>query len=194
MLGATALLWAAARLLSGRRAAFFAAALFAVLGPALHLGSFATYDAMSLFLVALASWLVVRAGDRPDATGWMVAAGAALALANATSYPSALFDPVVLVLALLTALPRPGGKLAAARPLTLLAVLAVIITPALLIGGQDATFTGSTSPRCSGRRARTPRLTVLIHFWSWTGVIVVAAVSARSSAGSAAPGACRRGG
>ena len=66
MLGATTLLWAAARLLSGRRAAFFAAALFAVLGPTLHLGSFATYDAMSLFLLALASWLVIRAGDRPE--------------------------------------------------------------------------------------------------------------------------------
>ena len=174
MLAATAALRAAARL-SGRRAAFFAAALFAVLGPALHLGSFATYDAMSLFLVALASWLVVRAGHRPDATGWMVAAGAALALANATSYPSALFDPVVLVLALLTALPRPGGKLAAARPLTLLAVLAVIITPALLIGGQrylhgiDIT----TLQRAPGTDAP---VTVLIHFWSWTGVIVVAAV------------------
>ena len=76
MLGATTLLWATARLLFGRRAAFFAAALFAVLGPALHLGSFATYDAMSLFLVALASWLVVRAGDRQDATVWMIAAGA----------------------------------------------------------------------------------------------------------------------
>ena len=33
MLGATALLWATARRLFGRRAAFFAAALFAVLGP-----------------------------------------------------------------------------------------------------------------------------------------------------------------
>src|SRR2546429_8870121 len=115
MLGATALLWASARLLFGRRAAFFAAALFAMLGPTLHLGSFATYDAMSLFLVALASWLVVRAGDRQDATGWMVAAGAALAVAHATSYPSALFDPLGLVLALLPAVPRPGGQLAPAR-------------------------------------------------------------------------------
>jgi len=176
MLGATTLLWATARLLCGRRAAFFAAALFAVLGPTLHLGAFATYDAMSLFLVALAAWLVVRAGDRPDATGWMVAAGAALALANATSYPSALFDPVVLVLALLIALPRPGGKLAAARALTLLAVLAVLITPALLIGGSrylhgiDIT----TLERAPG--TDTP-VTVLVHFWSWTGVIVVAAVA-----------------
>jgi hypothetical protein len=176
MLSATALLWATARQLFGRRAAFFAAALFAVLGPTLHLSSFATYDAMSLFLIALASWLVVRAGDRPDATGWMIAAGAALALANATSYPSALFDPVVLVLALLTALPRPGGKLAAARALTLLAVLTVLITLALLIGGSrylhgiDIT----TLERAPGTDSP---VTVLVHFWSWTGIIVVAAVA-----------------
>ena len=176
MLGASTLLWATARLLAGRRAAFFAVALFAVLGPTLHLGAFATYDAMSLFLIALAAWLVVRAGDRPDATGWMVAAGGALALGNATSYPSALFDPVVLVLALLTALPRPGGKLAAARALTLLAVVAVLITPALMIGGSrylhgiDIT----TLERAPG--TDTP-VTVLVHFWSWTGVIMVAAVA-----------------
>ena len=43
MLGATTLLWSAARHRYGRRAAFFAAALFAVLGPTLHLGAFATY-------------------------------------------------------------------------------------------------------------------------------------------------------
>ena len=102
--------------LFGRRAAFFAAALFAVLGPTLHLGSFATYDAMSMFLIALAAWLVVRAGDRQDATVWMVAAGGALALANATAYSSALFDPVVILLALVTAFPKPGGKAAAGRP------------------------------------------------------------------------------
>ncbi len=64
MLGATVLLWGTAARLFGRRAAFFAAALFAVLGPTLHLGSFATYDALSVLLVALAAWCVVRAGDR----------------------------------------------------------------------------------------------------------------------------------
>src|SRR2546421_224727 len=79
MLGATALLWAAAGRLYGRRAAFFAAALFAVSGPVLHLGAFATYDALSVLLVALAAWCVIRAGDRGEGTGWMVAAGAALA-------------------------------------------------------------------------------------------------------------------
>src|ERR1035438_4502425 len=51
MLGATAVLWFTAGRLYGRRAAFFGAALFAVLGPTLHLGAFATLDAMSVFLV-----------------------------------------------------------------------------------------------------------------------------------------------
>ena len=73
MLASTTLLWGTADRLFGRRAAFFAAALFAVLGPTLHLGAFATYDAMALFLLALATWLVVRAGERQDATGWMIA-------------------------------------------------------------------------------------------------------------------------
>ena len=174
MLGATIALWATADRLFGRRAAFFAAALFAVLGPTLHLGSFATYDAMSMFLVALAAWLVVRAGDRQDATVWMVAAGAVLALANATSYASALFDPVVILLALVTAFPKPGGKAAAGRALTLLAIVAVLLTPAVLIGGSrymhgiDVT----TLERAPGINSP---LTVFAHFWSWTGVIIVAA-------------------
>jgi hypothetical protein len=174
MLGATVALWATADRLLGRRAAFFAAALFAVLGPTLHLGAFATYDAMSLFLIALAAWLVVRAGDRQDATGWMIAAGIALALANATAYSSALFDPVVILLALVTAFPKPGGKAAAGRALTLLAIVAVLLTPGLLIGGSrymhgiDVT----TLERAAGIDSP---LTVFAHFWSWTGVIVVAA-------------------
>src|SRR5580658_5055982 len=96
MLGATAALWATAGRLFGRRAAFFAAALFAAFGPTLHLGAFATFDAMAVFFIALAAWLVVRAGDQQDATGWMVAAAVSLALADAISYPTTLLDPVVI--------------------------------------------------------------------------------------------------
>ena len=173
MLGATVALWATTRRLFGQRAAFFAAALFAVSSPTLHLGSFATYDAMSVFLVTLAAWLVVRPGERQDATVWMIAAGVALALANATAYTSALFDPVVILLALVTAFPKPGGKLAARRALTLLAILAVLLIPALMIGGSrywhgiDIT----TLERAPGTDSP---VAVIANFWSWTGVIVVA--------------------
>ena len=175
MLASTTLLWGTTDRLFGRRAAFFAAALFAVLGPTLHLGAFATYDAMALFLLALATWLVVRAGERQDATGWMIAAGAALALANATAYSSALFDLVVLLIAVVTAIPRPGGKMVAARAATLLAIVAVILTPGLLLGGSRYWhgITVTTLQRASGNDSP---LTVFSHFWSWTGIIVIAAL------------------
>jgi hypothetical protein len=175
MLGATVALWAAAGRLFGRRAAFFAAALFAVSGPTLHLGSFATYDAMSVFLVTLAAWLVVRADQRQDATGWMIAAGVALALADATAYTYALFDVVVLLLALVTAFPKPGGRFAAVRPLTIGAVGAVLVTPAVLIGGNRYIhgIEHTTILRTGGAGSQA---TVLAQSWSWTGIIVVAAL------------------
>jgi hypothetical protein len=175
MLGATVTLWSTAGRLFGRRAAFFAAALFAALGPTLHLGAFATYDAMSIFLVTLAVWLVVRAGQRQDATAWMIAAGVALALADATAYSYALFDVVVLLLALAVAYPQPGGKLAAARPLTILAVLAVLLVPAVLIGGSRYLHGIATTTifRTAGQDSA---LTVLTQSWSWTGIIVIAAL------------------
>jgi dolichyl-phosphate-mannose-protein mannosyltransferase len=187
MLATTAVLWSIAGRLFGRRAAFFAAALFAVLGPTLQLGAFATYDAMALFLLALATWLVVRAGERQDATGSMIGAGAALALANATAYSSALFDVVVLLIAVAIAIPRPGGKLAAARAATVLAIVAVILTPGLLLGGSRYIhgINVTTLQRAAGTDSP---VTVITHFWSWTGVIVVAAICGAAIAWVSRPG------
>jgi Dolichyl-phosphate-mannose-protein mannosyltransferase len=177
MLGATALLWGATSRLYGQRAAFFAAALFAVLGPTLHLGAFATYDAMSLFLVALASWLVVSAGDRGDATGRMVIAGLVLALGNATAYSSALFDPVVVLLVPLTAFPEPGRRVAFRRLWIFVVLLVTPLLLGLLIGGSSylGGITRTTLARVPG--AASPA-TVLADSWSWAGLIVVVAVCA----------------
>jgi Dolichyl-phosphate-mannose-protein mannosyltransferase len=175
MLGATALLWAAAGRLYGRRAAFFAAALFAVSGPVLHLGAFATYDALSVLLVALAAWCVIRAGDRGEGTGWMAAAGVALAVANAAAYASALFDVLVLVLAVLTAWPG-GRRLAARRGATLLIVVVVLVTGGLLIGGKDY-LTGVEQTILARVGAADPIPAVLAAAWSWTGLIVLLAIA-----------------
>jgi Dolichyl-phosphate-mannose-protein mannosyltransferase len=175
MLGATALLWGAAVRLYGRLAAFFAAALFAVCGPTLHLGSFATYDAMAVFLIALAAWCVIRAGDSGDVTGRMVAAGAVLALANVTAYSSVLFDPIVILIALLRAFPKPGGKTAARRIAILLVVLITLLLVGVLIGGSSylGGFDRTTLLRAPGAASW---LTVLRDSLSWTGVITVLAV------------------
>jgi Dolichyl-phosphate-mannose-protein mannosyltransferase len=175
MLGATVLLWGTAGRLFGRRAGFFAAALFGVLGSTLHLGTFATYDAMSLFLVALAVWCVVRAGQRQDATGWMVAAGMVLAVANAAAYSSALFDPVVVVLALFVAFPKPGGRLAAQRIATLLTVTVTLLLVGILVGGGSY-LTGVEQTTLARVGGTDSPLSVLADAWSWTGVIVTLAV------------------
>jgi hypothetical protein len=174
MLGATALLWGATRRLYGRRAAFFAAALFAISGPTLHLGSFATYDALALFLVALAAWCVISAGDHGDATGKMVAAGVVLALANVAAYSSILFDPIVVLLVLLTAFPKSGGKIVGRRIAIVLIVLVTLLLAGMLIGGSTyfGGFERTTLSRAAG--AASP-LTVLSDSWSWTGLVVVLA-------------------
>jgi Dolichyl-phosphate-mannose-protein mannosyltransferase len=176
MLGATVLLWDATARLFGRRAAFFAAALFALLGTTLHLGAFATYDAMSVFLVALAAWCVIRPWARGPATGWMVAAGAALALANATAYTSLLFDPLIAALALLTAPRAARGLLAGRRAGTVLAATAALLAAGLGAGGSSylGGFQRTMLTRVPGSASP---LQVLGQSWSWAGLLLVLAVS-----------------
>jgi 4-amino-4-deoxy-L-arabinose transferase-like glycosyltransferase len=175
MLVATAFLWGVVSKLFGHRAAFFAAALFAISGPTLHLGAFATYDAMSVLLIAFASWCVVRPGEERDATGWMVAAGVALAVANAAAYSSLLFDPIVVLLAVFTTSPKPDGKAAARRAAIIVIIVAVLLLVGLLIGGSSylGGFERTTLARVP---AGASPLTVLTDAWSWTGLIIVPAL------------------
>jgi hypothetical protein len=174
MLGATVLLWDVTSRLFGRQAGFFGAALFAVAGPTLHLGAFATYDAMSLFLLALAAWLVAGASRQQEAAGRMAAAGAVLALANATAYSSALFDPVIVALALVTALPS-GGRLAARRCGSLVTVLVALVIAGVLLGGSSY-WQGITQTTLSRAAGAASPLRVLEDALSWTGVIIVLAL------------------
>jgi hypothetical protein len=131
MLVATAALYGVTRrLLDSTLAAFFAAALFGWLGTAQFLGAFATYDAMALMLLALATWLGVRAIEADDVLRYTLVCGAgvAMAVADAAKYAAALFNPVVLVVVALAAWRAYGRKagldslgamlLAAALPLT----------------------------------------------------------------------------
>jgi Dolichyl-phosphate-mannose-protein mannosyltransferase len=176
MLGCTALAWDVTRRLFGPRAALFAAALFAVLGPTLHLGTFATYDAMSLLLLALATWLVAGAAGAGEATGRMAAAGLVLAAANAAAYATVLFDPVVVVVALSVAWPA-GRRVAARRCVTLVAITAALLTAGVLIGGSSY-LTGISQTTLARAPGSDPSLTVLARAWSWSGVVIVLALCA----------------
>jgi hypothetical protein len=177
MLGVTCLVWCtASRLLADERAAFFAAALFAVLAPTLHLGSFATYDAAALLLLAAATWCAagIRGGGRT--WRWMIAAGILLALANATKYATALYDPTVLGVALLSWWPEAGWKLALRRAALLAGVTAALIAVLLALGGPG--YLTGISVTTTGRVDGTNGAWVVWgEAWSWTAVVLAPAVA-----------------
>lgn len=176
MLGATALLWGTASRLYNRRVAFFAAGIWSVLGPTAYLGAYATFDAMSLFLIALGAWCAVRAGTRRDETMWMVATAGAVALANAAKYASALFDPVVIVLAILVAIPHGvGRKFAFMRGAAVFAYVTAILVLLLTIGGGRY-VTGVNQTTLSRAGVGDSVTSVLRESWSLTGVVIVASV------------------
>ena len=108
MLGTTTLLYAMTRRMFNERAALVAAALFAVTQSAIVMGNFATYDAPALFLLALATWIVVRTDRAPAAVALLAAPVAVLAVA--VKYASALYLPTIVLIAVLTAWPHRGRR------------------------------------------------------------------------------------
>ena len=135
MLGATCLLYATAVTLFDRATAVAAAATFVLLAPSQLLSAFATYDPMALFLLALSSWLVVRA--RGWASEPLLLAALVMALGDATKYAAGLWNPVVLALAGITI--QSGGPLRALLRVSRLAVYMVLPLVAALmrLGGSS---------------------------------------------------------
>jgi hypothetical protein len=175
ILGATCLLWATASRLFGRSAAFFAAALFAFLGPTLKLSAFATYDAMAIFLMALATWCAIHAGPRKDIGRWMIAAACALVLADATAYSYTIMDPVVIGIVLLTGWPLPSVKLALSRGVALIAYVVALVITLLTLGGglYSVGIEQTVLTRAVGTDSP---MKVLHDAAAWIGIVVVIAV------------------
>jgi 4-amino-4-deoxy-L-arabinose transferase-like glycosyltransferase len=184
MLGVTGLLWASTAGLYGRRAALLASGLFATLAGTQFLGAFATFDAMALFLLALATWLAVRAATRATAgqaggsrsrAALLAAAGLALAAANAVTYPTVLFTPVVLVVAALAARREQPGR----RWLTALAIAGgtwLMLAGAAIAAGGRAYWRGLTASTLARPPAGAAVTTVLRSAYVWTSLIIVLAV------------------
>jgi len=172
MLGATGLLYCTTYRLLDRRAAPAAAAFFATFGLGTELGAFATYDAMALFLTALAAYLVVRAGRAISGEPLLVLAGLVLALAATTKYATALWAPIVICLAALTATRGPW-RYRALRAGRLTCYMIVPLTLALITGGAEyvrgIAFTTLHRQIVTG----TPPLRVLDIAWGWLALLLL---------------------
>ena len=174
MLGATVLLYGATRKLFGRRAGGIAAGSFALLGPTEFVGAFATYDAMALFLLALAAWLVVMA-SRWASEPLLILAGLVLALADATKYPTILWDPIVVALAALTA--TEGGWLRrGSRAVRLALYTGTAIVVELLRLGKHSYLQGILFTTLARQSGGTPVGSILRDSALWVGLILVIAL------------------
>jgi 4-amino-4-deoxy-L-arabinose transferase-like glycosyltransferase len=175
MLTATLLLWSTTGRLFGRRAALGAAATFSVLGVTQFLGAFATYDAMALCLLALAAWLTVRA------RGWgsellIISAALAISAANATKYATALWDPIIIAMAILSA-HNLSWMRAILRGARLIIYTAIAIGIALHFAGHDyvrGIFFTTINRQVA--EATVSASTVLHDSFDWVGIIFILAL------------------
>lgn len=176
MLGSTVLLFSVTRTLFGKRAALGAAAVFAVLGPVQVLGADATYDAMALFLLALAAWCVVRARGAASEL-WIVMAALIMGLADAAKYASLLWNPVIILLAVFLA--GGGGLLSALRGLRLTAYAGAVAAVALFRYGGTSYVHGLISTTFDRHLDGThSSVTGVLHdSINWVGVVLVLAVA-----------------
>jgi hypothetical protein len=172
MLAVTAMLYSIARLLFNERVALCAAALFSVSESAIFLGHLATFDATCVFLLASATWIVVRwSGSR-----WPVFLLAAplVALAVAVKYAGALFVPTIAVLPAIAGWPARGRR-ALLYPPMFAAAVAALLYGALRLGGPaySAALSGTTTNRAQGTVSA---LTIARESVAWGGVVMLLAV------------------
>jgi len=165
MIGATIVLYLVARRLFGPQAALIAAILWSLSEPAFRL-AYATYDPLSVFLTTVSAWLIVQASYRKRPMLFALAAGLALALANATAYSGIVIDPVVIAFALAVWWPALGPKRALIYTASLGAGLVASFALVMVVTGSWA-GTGTIFHRQS--KDHQDLSLVVREIWSYSG-------------------------
>jgi hypothetical protein len=173
MLVATTTVYLVAKHLFDRDCALLAASLFAVQGVVLYLGRFATFDAMCLSLVGVATVLAVR-GDTTPSSRYGLLVGVVLGLAVATKFAALLFAPGVIAILVWQTWRTHGWRQAILRGgTTALLVAAAMIIPAVLDKDVMIGLTKTTTERVA--IISMPRLDIARRAASLAGVLVALA-------------------
>lgn len=166
MLATTGLLYSLTRRLFNERVGLCAAVIFSVTESALFLGHLATYDAPSLFLLALATWIVVRTASFRW-PGYLLAAPP-IALAVATKYAAGLFVPTIVALSALAAWPH-RRRLALIASAGLAAAITALLGGALYLAGPDY-LTGVRFTTTARFQGTTATVVLLRDCLQWGGL------------------------
>jgi Dolichyl-phosphate-mannose-protein mannosyltransferase len=176
VVGASVLLFAAARRLFGHWVGVLAVALFASVNLTYFIGTYANYDSMSLLLLALALYGAVRSRE----TKWFCLLPLLLLAANATKYMTLLFDPVIIGVA---ACLLPGWRRRLERILALAAATVPLLLLAVFLAGSAywdgisfTTLTRSSGTSVLLGAVYRPTSYILHESADWIGLVVVLGV------------------
>lgn len=176
MLGVTACVYATTRRLFNATSGFFAAALVASLASIQFMGAFATYDAMALLLLTASLWCVVRSTGEVPSEKHFVAAAVLLLLANMTKYATMLYNPVVVIVAVLLFARRAGPRLAIRRGIVLSAIV-IILGGLFLLAAGSGYWRGLAYTTVFRAPGTDPPAEILTSTLRWIGVLAVVALA-----------------
>jgi 4-amino-4-deoxy-L-arabinose transferase-like glycosyltransferase len=155
MLGVTAVVYSITRRLFGRPAAIFASATYAFAGVVLFVGRLAVFDALCLFLIAVAAQFAVRGGM--TRSPWRaISLGPILVLAIGAKYAAILFVVPVIALLACVGVAFVGWRTALHHVARAVAAFAASLGVAYLIIDKAAlhAIVGSTTNRAVGIKAQ----------------------------------------
>ncbi|MBR7839123.1 hypothetical protein KDL01_38025 [Actinospica durhamensis] len=172
MLGATIMLYRAAVLLFGRRAAIWSAALFGLCGPSLFMSHLATFDAPAVFLLASGFFYGIRSGRNKVL---MMEAVALTTFAVAFKYAALVYAIPVILVAAICAVPSVGWRWAAVRAGLLGSFMALAGFALLCLAGRT-TVTGLMSTTLDRPAATNTVRQVAERSGVYVGFILILAV------------------
>lgn len=152
MLFATTAVFLTGRRMHGALTGFFAAGLFAALGPTLHLSSFATFDALALCLLAWSTHEVVRFAHG-DSRNALLYGAILMVLADCTKYACLLWNPVIILLAATAGPGYEAWRCSRSWNLQRFAMVSTTLLALAVVIGRAPYFTGfdhTTLQRAAG--------------------------------------------
>ncbi len=175
MMGVNAIVYYSTRKLFQRPAAIFASATYASLGPVLFLSRLATYDALCIFLIALATGIAyqVSIGRHP----WLaLMMGPVFVLSVLTKYAAMLFALPVLGILVFCSIAFQGWR----RMLLRLAIAIVTLVISLVVAYHFMdklafhAIAGSTTNRVVSNQ--TPSQILFMHVLQVVGIVYAVAL------------------
>lgn len=173
MLGVTSIVFFSARRLFSPTAAIFAAAAYASLGTVLFVGRLATFDALCLFLIALATALAYHVGGSRHY--WHVLLlGPIIVVAILAKYAAILLALPALFVLVATSLSYQGWRRTIPRVALAIVglVISFVVTYILMDKSAFHAINGSTTDRTA--LIMKPRLELLLHVLAMGGVVYAA--------------------